>query len=612
MFRMRNVFGLLCLLGACKTPAEYREQADEAAARILEEKQQEAFGRTEPFTIERPADTLRRRLLLGQDLPHAGPESLGTDRLEPIEHWPEEDYPPRDQPVAPWEGEGAFALSLVDALKIGARNSRDYQATKENVFLSALDLDLERDGFRRTYTGTADGLAQADETAPGAHDGVAVGADASVSKLLQNGALLLGSIGVDLVRLLMGGQDSALGVFADGSITLPLLRGAGRHIVTEPLKQAERNVVYELQTFERFKRTFAVRVATGYLEVLQQADQVANAEENYRGLVVLTRRTRALERAGRLPGFQVDQALQDELRARDRWIATLQSLESRLDRFKETLGLPPDAFVALERDELVRITDRARELIEGGMARAGAREGEIPPADAPVELVAPSREGGGPLELEETEAITVALDRRLDLRTAKGQIFDAQRDVVVAADALRAGLDLTGAASLGETRSLASAGSGNGKLEPLEGLYTLDLVLDLPWERTAERNAYRESYVALEQGVREVQRLEDSIKIDVRDALRNLLQRREGVSIQAQAVQLARARVTSTDILLDAGRAEVRDLLEAREALLGARNALTEAVIRYRIAELELQRDLGVLEVNEEGLWTEYRPDETE
>ncbi|MFW6337052.1 MAG: hypothetical protein ACOC3G_07975, partial [Phycisphaeraceae bacterium] len=57
------------------------------------------------------------------------------------------------------------------------------------------------------------------------------------------------------------------------------------------------------------------------------------------------------------------------------------------------------------------------------------------------------------------------------------------------------------------------------------------------------------------------------------------------------------------------GRAEIRDVLEARESLISARNALTSALVDYRVAELELQRDLGVLEVGADGLWRELSPD---
>ncbi len=62
----------------------------------------------------------------------------------------------------------------------------------------------------------------------------------------------------------------------------------------------------------------------------------------------------------------------------------------------------------------------------------------------------------------------------------------------------------------------------------------------------------------------------------------------------------------STNLFLQAGRAQIRDLLESQEALLSAQNSLNAAIVNYRIADLAFKRDLGLLEVNEKGLWTEY------
>jgi outer membrane protein TolC len=95
----------------------------------------------------------------------------------------------------------------------------------------------------------------------------------------------------------------------------------------------------------------------------------------------------------------------------------------------------------------------------------------------------------------------------------------------------------------------------------------------------------------------------------VRDGLRALAQSRESVANQAQAVRLAEKRVRSTDMFLQAGRAAVRDLLDAQEALLGAQNGLISAIVSRRVTEWELQRDLGKLEVTVDGLWQEYRPE---
>ncbi len=234
---------------------------------------------------------------------------------------------------------------------------------------------------------------------------------------------------------------------------------------------------------------------------------------------------------------------------------------------------------------------------------------ETPPADAPVELVPPSDEGAGPLEIDESLAIQLALENRLDLQVAIGEVYDAQRQVVVRADALGADLTLLGSANLGEGRSIGSATADDAQLRFDKASYSALLTLDLPLERTAERNAYRNSFIDLERATRNVQTLEDQVKLSIRSELRGLIESRESLKIQARSVIVAQKQVKSSTMFLEAGMANMRDLREAQDALLVAQNSLTQAVITYRTTELELQRDMGLLQVDENGMWREFSPE---
>jgi outer membrane protein TolC len=302
----------------------------------------------------------------------------------------------------------------------------------------------------------------------------------------------------------------------------------------------------------------------------------------------------------------VDQSFQDELRARNRWVAAIENFQRRLDAFKMTLGLPPDAAVELDRTELETLATRAEQIMPE--EEPPADEDSVAAADDPIVLVAPGQGIPGPYELEEGDVILLAIERRLDLRVALGRVHDAQRGVAIAADQLRADITLLGSGSAGERRTLSSAGLDDARLEPDEGVYSALLTVDLPFERTEERNVYRVSLIRLEQAVRDLQELEDEIKLAARDRLSELLEAREAIQIQAMAVAVAERRVDSTSLFLEAGRAEIRDVLEAQESLVSAQNALTAALVNYRVGELALQRDLGVLAVNEKGLWQEYTP----
>lgn len=604
------VAGLVGING-CQSAKQYRTKADEVADNIIDAAQADALGQVEPFTIDKPSDTLRRRLLTKQELAVSHPASLGSDQLEPIDHWPDDNYLERQRPawrhIVEVAGGGPVMFTLIDALQVAARNNRDYQAAKEEVFRTALTLDLRRDEFRNTYFGAVSGNLDSDLGDPTV-TGIRETGEIGVDRNFKNGVSIGTRLIVDLAHLLTQSDSSSLGIFADISITIPLLAGAGEHIVAEPLIQAERDVLYALWDFDRFRRQFAVDVASDYLSVLQQLDRVDNTESNYRRLIDSLQRSESMAEAGRLSEIGVDQVRQDVLRARNDWINARENYARQLDRFKIRLGLPTDARIELDRAELTRLAAAGAEAL-AELAVDGELPREYEMVDGQVRILEPSNASGGPLELPENIVVNLAYDHRRDLQTTQSRIDDALRNVVVQANALQPGLNLTVNASAGGRRTISSATSPNVDFRPENGAYSVGVAFDLPWEKTAERNDYRNALINLESRVRALESLEDQIKLDLRNGLRSLREARESYRIQAKAVEVARRRVDSADLFLQAGRAEVRDLLEAQESLISAQNALTAALVTYRVTELQLQRDMGVLVVNAEGIWQEYRPE---
>ena len=352
----------------CRSPSDYRLEADRVAGDIIQEKTEQVFGQRREFSIERPSDTLRRRLLIGQNLPYAGRASLGTDKLRPVEHWPEENYPKEQLSLDPVvlleDANEPVGLSLIEASQISARNSFEYQTRKEDIFRAALALDLERNEFRNIFVGQVENLISSDSTGDRTESGILNSGEAGVSRKLESGAELSTALAIDLANLMTGGGASSLGIAGDATISIPLLRGSGKHIVTEPLTQAERNVVYSIYEFERFKRTFAVDIAAEYLAVLRQLDGIKNSEENYRSLIASARRSRRLADAGTIREIQADQASQNELRARDRWIRSKESYKKSLDSFNSLLGLPPDADIELDRAEFGKLLAPTSQIME--------------------------------------------------------------------------------------------------------------------------------------------------------------------------------------------------------------------------------------------------------
>jgi len=552
------------LVAGCRSASWHREKADRAADANIAAAQQTALGATEDIELGTSADALRSRLLDGHNLPGIPVPATQDASTEPA---------PLPDP---------FEMDPITALQVAARNSRSFQQAKEQLFTVALGLDLEQSEFRQSFASELEVNFEEDRSGDETVRGLTASAPIRATRTFQNGATWTGSLAVDLVRLLTQGSASSIGILGDTGITIPLLRGSGRDIVAEPLRQAERDMLYAVMEFERFKRTFAFDIFSSYLEVLQAASQIENARQNYESLTQSRKRARRLTDAGRLPAFQYDQTVQDELRARNRWIDAREQHASRLDRFTFDLGLPPDARIKLD-DAILP------ELVDTLLADEPADEADYV-TSAPDQDI----------------AIRFALENRLDLQIARMRTEDAARKIMIAEDAFRPELTLGGRVRAGESRAtLGSAEQDNASLNLSERRSSGFLTFDLALDRRRERIAYRRELIALDTAHRDAAQLEDRVKLEIRDALRRLHQTREALEIQQQATELAEQRVHSTDMFLDAGRAQIRDVLEAREALVNARNALTSAAVNHRLAQLRFQRDTDLLEMSIDGIMQE-------
>ena len=602
----------------CMSARDWRLQADERAAAYLSAAQRDVTGAEEPILVETPADTLRRRLLLDQGLWVSDPASFGIRDLPTNLYWNagERLEPGAEGGALEYAGGGTNALEigLLDAVRIAAHNSREYQSEKESLFTAALALDLENKAFRSTFSGLMSGQADTsrgeDDDRTGSHG---ESAKAGVSRTFESGAKVTGALAFNLAGMLTGDKSTAWGALADLSVTVPLLRGSGRLVNMEPLTQAERNLVYAVRDFEQFKRSFVVDVESAYLALVLARRTRQNEDDNYRRVILSTRRSRRMADANRMSKAEFDQSYQSELSARASWIGACQAYEASLEAFKIKLGLPPDARIAPRDEDLAELQRYAERVL----ADDPAADGEAPSGDGEagasagardeVVLVPPESVDDGAMKERTDRAIAVAFSNRLDVLTFRDRVEDAQRHLLVAEDALRAEVTLGGSAAVGESASagMAAEGRDHGRFRVRDATAGARLTIDLPFERTSERNAYRSALLGVEQAVRAYQAQEDGFKRTVRQDMRSLSLTAERLRIQFRAVRLAERRVRNQDILLEAGRAAMTDVLDAQAALVGAQNALYAAITAFRENELRLQCDLGVLDVAVGGAWRE-------
>lgn len=517
----RNTLIVAALAAAsCYSPEANREWADRAVYSVLDKASEQVLGDAREFKVERPVETLRRRLL--------------TSR-EPIQ------------------------LSLADALDVAAENSREFQSQKEALYLSALNLTSTLNDFRARFGGGlgANANGTGDESA-----GVSLTDDLSASANTVAGTAIVAGFAQNFLRsVINGGQfdgDSILNL----SITQPLLRGAGRHIAREPLTQAERNVIYAIRDYERFRSQFAIDLVADYWNVVQQMADLRNVESNYASFKLSRLQIEELYNAGRRTIVDLGRAQQSEYSSDAQRVRSANQLQNSLDSFKLTLGLPVTAQITLDPEELTR-------LVEQGVTE---------------------------VEIAEADAIALSLQRRYDYQTTVDEVEDVGRRTIIAANALNLGLDFTAAISVP-----AEQGS-SAKLDWSRINWSAGVDLNFFLDRIPLRNAYRSQLITFDRTLRAREQAEDQRTASVRRSLRNIQASLDSYKIQKFAVDLAEQRVEATTDLYAANRVAALDKLDAQDSLLSAQLNRNSAIVNYAIARLQLMNDLEAIRLSAQGL----------
>ena len=557
---------LALVLTGCFGPLAKRF-ADRETYPIIAHKQQQALGESESFTIE-PEDTE----LTDTVLTEAG---FSSDEFTT----------------------SGLVISLRDALALAFDNNREYQERKEDLYLAALDLTEERYEFSPIFSNLISASATREpgtrtrliEEVTRTEDPLTgdivetietraqsrsvaerfgrLDSSIGVSKLFATGARVTVNFTNRLLRFYSGDRRQSESSLLSASIVQPLLEGGGMTVTLENLRQAERDVIYAARAFARFQKRFVVEQISNYFRLLQAHDEINNEFQSYTRLRILRERAEAMEGEERWATFQVDQALQDEIRARDRWTNAKTEFQLRLDQFKVDLGLPTELNIQPSAEEL----DTLRE------------------------------QGVVELFYNLAQAEEIALADRLDYKTSVDLVEDSERRIKIAENSLLPVLDARFDYELPSSLDNQPFDFDYGNRR-----YSGSLDLELPLDRKLQRNDYRRALIDAQSRERDAEETRDEIVRQVRGAYRNLDQSRISYQIQQEAERLALRRVDSVKMLLEAiGREDVniRDQLEAERALLSTQNDLTNQLVNYTIARLAFYNAIEQLDVDVEDAW---------
>lgn len=342
------------------------------------------------------------------------------------------------------------------------------------------------------------------------------------------------------------------------TLVQPLLRGGGHAVTHEPLIQAERNLVYALRDFELFREDFTIDVARRYYDLVNQKQSIENQRRNMESNEFARRQAEALFAVGRANELDVLRARRSELVAKNALLEAEEGLELALDGFRIFLGLPSDQPVDVE-------------------------------ADAPPFT---------PVAYDLASALEAARANRLDLLNRREQLEDVERGLMLTRNSLLPDLNLSVGTSYATDERADLFGSDLGRTDT-----SVALTLSVPLDRVRERNSYRTAQLGLARARRDLEEFEDQLRVSIQGSFRELDRREQSLEIQRQIIVDQTKNLRIAELRFERGEIPNRDVVEANQALLEAQNALIDEQVAYEIARLQLLRDLGILFIDETGMW---------
>ncbi|NQU39760.1 MAG: TolC family protein [Lentisphaerae bacterium] len=449
-------------------------------------------------------------------------------------------------------------LSLEVALRVAAAHSRSLQEQRDQLHRSTLALLRTRRDFGLALAGTLSYLFRdSDEGSPSESGALTL----SASRILPSGGDV--SLSGRLGRNTASSTNTVEAAAFDSSLSLrvdqPLLAGAGYGVSHEGLTQAQRSLLYALRGFALDRQDAAIASLEGFYALLLQRSVLENTRINVAQSSQLRARSEALFSVNRAPAIDVLRSQQQELSASNQLNRTVADYDGQIRRYLLTLGLSVEATVDIQ--------------------------GEVPDVAA--------------MPTDETACIERALLHRLDLQTVADQVVDAERRLRRARSWLLPDLNLYGAATLSD-EDAASLGE-----QALDGAYEAGITLELPLDKRDERDAVKLAELDLNAARRTLDQKRDQVRLDVIENFTRLRFLAGAVSIERQNIGIAEKRARNAMLRFRNGELLNRDVVEAENELLTARNAYARVRVDYEVQRIRLLRNIGALDVRADGLLVE-------
>ena len=568
-------------------------------------------------------------------------------------------------------GSRPYLVTMEKAFQLAILNSRYYQFQLENVYTNALAVTLQRFSFSPQFVAGLSPVTSPSGIGPAVSpvndflyntrgtgsqtSTLNYGTVAGVGKLFDNGARVLASFANSVVFNFVGKNPAQPTVksYLPIQAVVPFLRGGGRAVTLEALTNAERNLVYSVRSFAKFRQEFTVATltggtiqtfgvstvtggfssagnsdpTTGFLNVVEDVQLLENVVKNlavFERFAVVYKDLIKGESSG-LSQLQLDQILQQVQSTRSQVLTNRLNYRNDLDLFKIQLGMPPDVPMIIDRTRTKGFKDTfeaidkwsltpKRELtqLEGIVNRLPQLEDLVIDGRSCVRVFTEKDDEN----LEDLLLISerIALENRLDLMNARAQLYDAWRQIRVTANALK------GVLNVAVTNQFVTPPTTNNPFGFADQAKQFSLVInaELPLVRVAERNNFRTALINYERQRRTLQNTEDFLKNQLRQEIRQMQLNYQQYQITKRNLVLSiqlKDQAFETIIAPPQPNAggnqaalQTTNLIQFQTSVVQNENTLVTLWYQYQLQRLQVYRDLGILPFDEWEAFDEIFP----
>ena len=333
-------------------------------------------------------------------------------------------------------------------------------------------------------------------------------------------------------------------------LSQPLLRGLGRGTARRGLTSAEARLADAAREQALSEQQVTVEVAGVYYRLVAQKRLVEIADKSLERARRLLEASTAKLGVGRVSQLDVFRAHQLVAQAEG------QLLDAR--------GAVEDA------------KDQLRTLLGEGSEFEFEVEPEIPKAA-----------GGMPAE----DAVKIALERRLELRSAAEALAEGERAAAYANNQLLPQLDVNLALT---RRDTADAFASTFKVDHFR--FATFFAISLPTDRTSQKIEYHNALIERDRRRRAIETLRIRIAEEARRAVRQQQRLLKALEVAGASVDFAGKEVEVADLRYQRGLSNNLDVVNAEGNLLAAEGRRLAVQAELALARLGLRATLGTLD----------------